>query len=362
MKRVYNFNPGPAVIPGPVLERVRGELDDLGGSGLSILEHSHRGELYSSIHQGAIDRLRRLMNIPARYSILLMQGGASLQFALIPLNLLKEGRTGLYVVTGAWSQKALEEGGRIGAVRAVASSADRAHSVIPDLSSYEPDPESAYLHLTSNNTIYGTQWRHFPQPSSVPLIADMSSDILSREIDIESFALIYAGAQKNMGAAGLTVVLIRDDLLEACRRDLPRILSYRTFASSNSLYNTPPTFTIYLFDLMLEWIDSRGGLRTLEKESRSKAECLYSVIDGSDGFYSGLAEPQHRSRMNVTFRLPSADLERRFLEQAEKQGFIGLKGHRSIGGVRASLYNGLPLEAVEKLAVFMKVFRSGSVP
>ena len=357
MNRVHNFNAGPAALPLSVLQQVQSEMLDFDHSGMSIMEHSHRGKAYDKVHNEAIARLRQVMGIPAHFQVLFCQGGASLQFAMVPMNLLAADDAADYILTGVWSEKAFEEAERMHKkVRLAATSRDRAYSYIP--ATWDLDSRATYLHITSNNTIYGTQWREFPTVEKIPLIADMSSDILSRRTDVAKFGLIYAGAQKNLGPAGVTVVIIRDDVLQHCHKDIPTMLSYQTYAGSNSLYNTPPTFAIYILNLVLAWIQDQGGLEVIEKRNQEKAGLLYKTIDESGGFFQGLAEPNSRSHMNVNFRLGSEALEKTFLEKAQAAGFIGLKGHRVLGGLRASLYNAVSLQSVAALAGFMQDFRS----
>jgi phosphoserine aminotransferase len=325
--RIYNFNPGPAALPLSVLEEIQESLLDYKGSGMSVLEMSHRSKEFDAILNDAITRTRRLLQLDERFHVIFVQGGASLQFSMIPMNLLADGRSADY---------------------------DRQFTYIPGDIAFNPD--AVYVHLTSNNTIRGTQWAAFPE-TQVPIVADMSSDIMSRPIDAGRFGLIYAGAQKNIGPAGVCMVIIRDDMLTRVPANLPTMLKYTTYTSKNSLYNTPPSFAIYTVQLVLIWIEETvGGLGRMEALNRKKAAVVYSGIDGSGGFYRGTAEPGSRSLMNLTFRLPSEALEKRFLEEALKAGLGGLKGHRSVGGCRASLYNAVPLEGVGALADFMQTF------
>ena len=358
--RVHNFGAGPAALPLPVLERAREELLDFAGTGTSVLETSHRGPAYDEVHRGAIDGLRRVLGIPAGWSVLLLQGGASLQFAMAPMNLLREGGSADYVLTGAWSKKALAEAGRVAAgrgaaVRVAGSTEGEGFTRIPRPGELDLDPAADYLHLTTNNTIFGTQWHELPEAGGVPLVADMSSDVLSRPLDVGRFGLLYAGAQKNLGPAGVTLVVVRDDLLDRAPAGLATMLDYRTHAAKGSLYNTPPTFAVYLLGLVVAWVEEQGGAEAMGERNRRKAETLYASIDAS-GFYRGTAEPASRSWMNVTFRLPDEELERRLLEAAAGQGLVGLKGHRSVGGVRASLYNAVPPEAVDALVDLLREF------
>ncbi|NLJ79523.1 MAG: 3-phosphoserine/phosphohydroxythreonine transaminase [Firmicutes bacterium] len=356
MKRAFNFNAGPAALPLPVLEEAQAEFLDFKGTGMSVLEISHRSKEYDQLHNEVQESLRRLMEIPPDYRILFLQGGASLQFAMVPQNLLSAEQTANYILTGVWSEKALAEAERFGKVKVGASSKEAGYSYIPSLEELKLEGDEAYLHLTTNNTIYGTQWRQFPQTEEVPLIADMSSDILSRPIDINQFSLIYAGAQKNLGPAGVTVVIAKERLLQA-KENLPTMLQYSTHAQSNSLFNTPPTFAIYMLGKVLEWVEKSGGVKAIQSENQAKAEMLYATIDQSNGFYQGHARKESRSVMNISFNLPSQELEGEFLQEAAAAGFVGLKGHRLVGGCRASIYNAVPLAACEALRDFMLAFK-----
>jgi len=356
MKRARNFNAGPAALPEEVLVRAEKEFRNINDSGMSVMELSHRSSIFENIHNHAIQGLKDLMEIPENYEVLLLQGGASLQFSMIPMNLLPADKHADYILTGSWSEKALKEAEKVGETKIVASSKDGSYKFIPknDLSI---DESAAYLHITSNNTIYGTQWSDFPSTQSLPLVADMSSDILSRKIDVSKFGLIYAGAQKNLGPSGVTVVIIRKDLIQPNRNDLPSMLDYSIHAKSNSLYNTPPTMAIYLLSLVMDWVKQQGGVKAIEEINRKKANLIYAAIDESDDFYIGHAETESRSKMNITFNLPTEAAEKLFLQQASDAGFVGLAGHRSIGGCRASIYNAVPLAHCEELATFMKDFQ-----
>jgi phosphoserine aminotransferase len=353
--RIYNFNAGPAALPFEVLEEIKDSFLNYAGSGMSITEISHRSKWFDDVINDAVTRTERLLNLDDRYRVLFVQGGASLQFSMIPMNLLHEGDTADYVNTGSWSTKAIKEAQIQGkTINVVASSEDDDFSYIPKNIIFNRD--AVYAHITSNNTIRGTQWPSFPDTGGVPLIADMSSDILSRPFDIDTFGLIYAGAQKNMGPAGVCMVIIREDLLEKVPDTLPSMLKYTTYSSKNSMYNTPPCFAIYTVQLVLKWLEENiGGLEKMEEINRQKARLLYNVIDSSD-FFTGTAETESRSMMNITFRLPEEDLDKLFVEQANENGFDGLKGHRSVGGCRASIYNATPVEAIEALVDFMKNF------
>ena len=353
-ERIYNFNAGPAALPQSVLEQVRDDLLNYKGEGLSVMEMSHRSKTFDGIIKDAEQLMKEVMHIPDGYKVLFMQGGATLQFAAVPLNLLADGRNADYINTGAWSKKAIAEAKKLDKqVNVIATSEDENFSYIPD--SFSITPDAAYLHITSNNTIFGTQFHTFPESGSVPLIADMSSDINCRRIDVSKFALIYAGAQKNMGPSGVTIVIIREDLLERSPDNIPTMTSYKIIGGKDSLYNTPPTFGIYIIKLVLEWIQNMGGLEKLEAVNQQKAKLLYDAIDKSD-FYKGTVRPDSRSIMNVPFRLPSEDLEKQFVAEALDNGMLGLKGHRSVGGIRASIYNAVPLKAVETLVQFMEDF------
>ena len=353
--RICNFNPGPAALPLPVLEEARESFLNFQGTGMSIAETSHRAKEFEAVLNDAVARTRRLLGLDAAYHVLFLQGGASLQFAMVPMNLLSDGQAADYVNTGTWSGKAIQEARGLGkTVQVVASSADRDFAYIPTGIRFSPD--AVYAHLTSNNTIKGTQWAAFPDTAGVPLVADMSSDFLSRRFDPRPFGLIYAGAQKNIGPAGVTLVIIRQDLLSRVPETLPSMLQYTTFAAKNSLYNTPPCLAIYLVQLVLKWLEETiGGIDPMERLNRRKAAVLYRIID-EGGFYRGTAEKESRSLMNVTFRLPSEELEKTFVVEATQNDLDGLKGHRSVGGCRASLYNAVSLTAVEALADFMKAF------
>ncbi|SEN12129.1 phosphoserine aminotransferase apoenzyme [Mesobacillus persicus] len=358
MKRALNFNAGPTALPEAVLKIAEKEWLNYKGTGMNVMEMSHRSKPYEEINTQAQALLRKLLNISDDYEILFLQGGASLQFTMLPMNLLEEGKKGYYALTGSWSEKALKEAKKIGDAEVVASGKDNNYTTIPKLTDLDSLENGSYLHITSNNTIYGTQWNDIPSNLNLPLVADMSSDILCRPIDVNSYGLIYAGAQKNLGPSGVTVVILKKDLLERSKDSLPSMLDYRTHAKNDSLYNTPPTLAVYLLKLVLEWADSIGGAEALETMNKQKAALLYNEIDESNGFYSGHAEVSSRSLMNVTFTLNSKELTDAFLSEAKELGFTGLNGHRSVGGCRASIYNAVPLEHVEKLAQFMKDFRT----
>ncbi len=359
MARVHNFNAGPAGLPLPALERAQRELLDFEGTGMSIMEHSHRGKAYEGVHNEAIQLVRDLLSVPAGYEVLFLQGGASQQFATIPMNLLHPGKSADYVLTGGWSEKAYEEAGRVGKVRVAATTAvEKKYTRIPRQDELSLDAEAAYVHITTNNTLFGTQWHHVPEVGNVPLVADMSSDFMWKPFDVSRYAMIYAGAQKNIGPSGVVVVLMKKELVEAGRKDIPTIFRYATHAANNSLYNTAPTFSIYLIRNVLAYTKEIGGLPEIERRNRAKADALYAAIDENADFFRAPVEKQSRSTMNVVFRLPSEELEKRFVAEASKQGMVGLAGHRSTGGIRASLYNAVPLASVEALIAFMKDFAS----
>jgi phosphoserine aminotransferase len=357
MKRAFNFNAGPASLPEAVLAKAEKEMMNYQGSGMAVMELSHRSKEFEEINDRTKKLLSKLLSIPDDYEILFLQGGASLQFSMVPMNLLENGTTASYVLTGTWSEKALKEAQKSGNALEAASTKHNNYKSIPSLTEINVKEDAAYLHITTNNTIFGTQWHSLPEGMPVPLVADMSSDILSRPLNISSYGLIYAGAQKNLGPSGVTVVIIQKELLKRSRKDLPSMLNYQVHASSQSLYNTPPTLSVYFLLLVLEWAEELGGVTELERMNKEKAALLYDTIDQSGGFYTGHAEKDSRSLMNVTFTLGSDELTASFLHEAEELGFIGLAGHRSVGGCRASIYNAVPLEHVEKLVSFMSDFR-----
>jgi phosphoserine aminotransferase len=356
MSNVLNFNAGPAALPHPVLEKVQAELLDYQGRGMSIMEMSHRSKEYEAINSRAEANFKRLIGVEDGYRVLFVQGGASTQFSAVPMNFLTKDGTADYLVTGSWGEKAIEEVAPFGKGHLAASTKDGGYKRVPTQAEISPSPSPSYVHLTSNETIQGVQYQAFPDLGDAPLVADMSSDILSKPIDAGRFALIYAGAQKNLGPSGVTVVLIRESFLERANKGVPTMLRYSTHAKNNSLYNTPPMFGVYVLDLVLQWIDGLGGVDGIAAQNEAKAASLYGAIDESGGYYKGHAEPGSRSRMNVTFRLPSEDLEKTFVAQAKDAGMVGLAGHRSVGGIRASIYNAIDLEACKSLASFMGDF------
>ena len=354
-ERIYNFSAGPAVLPLPVLEEAQRDMIALPGVGMSVMEISHRSKTFDEIIGGAESGLRELMGIPDNYKVLFLQGGASLQFSMIPINLLPEGQTADYIITGSWGKKALKEAKRVGTTNVAADTADSRYSRTPEQHELKISPDAAYVHLTSNETIEGVEWKTLPDVGQVPLISDASSNILSRVEPVERYAMIYAGAQKNMGPSGLTLVIIREDLLERAPAGLHTMLDYRTHVENNSLYNTPNTWGIYILNLVCKWLKGKGGLGGMQRDNEAKAKLLYDAIDATD-FYRGHAAREARSLMNVTFRLPSEDLEKQFVKEATSAKLDGLKGHRSVGGLRASIYNAFPREGVEALVEFMKEF------
>jgi phosphoserine aminotransferase len=355
--RVFNFAAGPAVLPLPVLEQAQRELVALPGVGMSVMEISHRSKVFESILAEAEADARELADIPDEYAILFLQGGASLQFSMVPMNLLQPGTTADYIVTGIWAQKAVDEAGKVGSVNVAASTKSGNYSTIPAQDDLRLTDGAAYVHMTSNNTIHGTQWKTLPDVGGRPLVADTSSDMFSRPIDVTRHALIYAGAQKNLGPSGLTLVVIRRDLLPRSSASLPSMLNYAVHAENKSLYNTPPAFGVYMFGLVMKWLLAQGGLAAIAGVNEQKAARLYAAIDGSGGFYRGHARSDCRSLMNVTFRLPNEELEKTFVKDATAAGLDGLKGHRSVGGLRASIYNAFPEAGVDALVQFMREFR-----
>lgn len=356
-QRIHNFSAGPAVMPVPVLEQMQAELMNWHNSGMSVMEMSHRSKHFEAIINNAEADLRELLGLPADFSVLFLQGGATTQFAMVPMNLMGGGSAD-YTYTGTWAKGAYKEAQKFGQPRAIGSTEAGNFNRMPTQAELDFDPKAAYVHFTSNETIHGIEWPMEPEPpQGVPLVCDASSDIVSRPLDMRKYGLIYAGAQKNLGPSGVTLVIIRNDLLERSPANLPLMLSYNTMAANKSLYNTPPTFAIYALGLVLRWLKDLGGLTAMAQRNEAKANLLYSTIDSSGGFYSGHAELASRSKMNVTFRLPTEDLENQFAKEAAKAGLDGLKGHRSLGGMRASLYNALPHPAVEALTQFMREFQ-----
>jgi phosphoserine aminotransferase len=353
--RIHNFSAGPAVLPVEVLEQVQRDLLTLPGVGMSVLEISHRSAAFDEIIEGCEADLRTLGKIPENYRVLFLQGGASLQFSMVPMNLLPEGGSADYIVTGVWSEKAVKEAKRVGAVKIAGTTASEKFARVPKQNELTLDPQAAYVHFTTNNTIYGTEFYYTPDTGDVPLVADASSDIFSRPIEVSKYGLIYAGAQKNLAPAGLTLVIVREDLLARTPSSLSTMLQYGVHAENKSMYNTPPVFAIYVMRLVLSWLLKAGGLEAVERVNRRKSDKLYAEIDRT-GFYRGHATPDSRSRMNITFRLPSEELEKTFAKDSTAAGLDGLKGHRSVGGLRASIYNAFPEAGVEALVQFMQEF------
>ncbi len=371
MNRVKNFNAGPAALPLPALERARDELLDFAKSGMSVMEHSHRGKEYEAVHDEALALLRELLGIPGTHEVLFVQGGASQLFAQVPMNLVQKGQTAEYVVTGAWGEKAFSDGkaaaamlggaARVACPTGTGEGKEKRYVRVPLPSEVKVDPAAAFLHVTSNETIHGVEYevdpsRPFPDAGKVPLVADMSSDFLWRKFDVGRFGLVYAGAQKNIGPSGVVVVVVSKELVAAGRKDIPKIFQLRTPAENKSLYNTPPTFGIYMIRNVLAWLKETGGLAAMEARNRKKAARIYGVVDKNASFYRCPVEKESRSVMNVVFRLPSEAHEERFVGEAKKQGMVGLKGHRSVGGIRVSTYNAVQPEWIEELVAFMEDF------
>jgi phosphoserine aminotransferase len=354
-ERIYNFSAGPAVLPVPVLEEAQRDMLSLPGVGISVMELSHRSKTFDEIFTRADLDLRELLAIPENYHLLFLQGGASLQFSMVPMNFLPNEGSADYIITGSWGKKALKEAKRAGKTNVAATMADGGFTRVPGNDELKLDPKASYVHITTNETIEGVEWKQEPEVGEVPLFADASSDILSRPIPVDRYALIYAGAQKNMGPSGVTLVIVRDDLLRRIPEGLHTMLDYRTHVENKSLYNTPNTWGIYIIGLICQWLKDKGGLAGMQNLNETKAQLIYEAIDSTD-FYRGHADPDSRSNMNVTFRLPSEELEKKFTSEATAQGMDGLKGHRSVGGVRASIYNAFPLAGVKALVSFMKDF------
>ena len=352
MERVFNFAAGPSMLPLEALKKAQEELVNYKGTGMSVMEMSHRSSHFEAIISGAEALLRELMGIPDNYSVMFLQGGASTQFAMVPMNLFKNKKAD-YIITGTWADKAAVEASKYGEARRIASSKDKNYSYIPKVSKFNQD--SDYVHITMNNTIYGTRYTWVPETGSIPLVADMSSNILSEKVDVSKYGLIYAGAQKNLAPAGVTLVIMRNDLIGESLDITPTMLQYKIHADNKSLYNTPPCFTIYILKLVLEWLKKEGGVPAMEAKNIEKASILYNFLDNSS-LFKGTVVKEDRSLMNVPFILPNDDLDKKFIEEAKKGGFIELKGHRSVGGMRASIYNAMPAEGVKKLVELMKKF------
>lgn len=353
--RIYNFSAGPSMLPLPVLEKAAAEMTNCQGSGMSVMEMSHRSKVYDGIIQDTQARLRRVMGIPDNYKVLFLQGGATMQFSAIPLNLMKGGRAD-YAVTGHFAKAAAKEAGKYGQVNIAASTEDTSFDHIPAQEALQLDPAADYFYICANNTIYGTEWKYDPKtPDGVPVVADMSSNILSKPVDVSKYGVIMAGAQKNMGPAGLTVVIVREDLLGSYRANMPQLLDWKLMADKDSMPNTPPTYAIYILGLVLEWVESLGGLTAMQARNEMKAKILYDYLDSTD-FYKSVARPDSRSMMNVTFRTNDETLDAKFVKASIENDMSNLKGHRSVGGMRASIYNAMPVEGVEKLVRFMEQF------
>lgn len=357
MARVYNFSAGPSMLPEQVLKTAADEMLEYGTSGQSVMEMSHRSKEYDAIIKQAEADLREIMNIPDNYEVLFLQGGASTQFAMIPMNLMTKNGKADFVITGQWANKAYKEAARYGNARAVASSADKTYSYIPKVEKADFDPEADYVHICMNNTIYGTKWHNIPDTGDVPLVADISSCILSEPIDVSKFGILYAGAQKNVAPAGLTIVIIRKDLIGNAMDITPTMLKYDTHSENESMFNTPPCYTIYIAGLVFKWIKELGGLEKIAEINRKKAAILYDFLDNSK-LFKGTVVPEDRSLMNVPFITGNEELDAKFVKESKAAGFVNLKGHRSVGGMRASIYNAMPVEGVEKLVEFMKKFES----
>lgn len=357
MARVYNFSAGPSCLPEAVLERAAAEMLDCNGSGQSVMEMSHRSKEYQAIIDECEALLRELMQIPDNYKVLFLQGGASTQFAMIPLNLMNGSGKADYVITGQWANKAYQEASRYGEARIVASSKDKTFTYIPKLTKADFDPEADYVHICFNNTIYGTRYTQIPDTGDVPLVADISSFIMSEPLDVTKFGMLYAGAQKNLAPAGVTIVIIREDLIGNARDITPTMLNYKTHADNGSMYNTPPCYTIYIAKLVLEWVKAQGGIAAMQEKNIKKAKLLYDFLDNSK-LFKGTVVPEDRSLMNVPFVTGNEELDAKFVSEAKKAGFVNIKGHRTVGGMRASIYNAMPYEGVEALVEFMKKFES----
>ncbi len=355
-RRVFNFNPGPATLPHSVIQKASQAVLEYDNQGMSLIEMSHRSKQYEKINAEAEEDMKKIMGLSDDYKVMFMGGGASLQFSMVPMNFLAAGKTADYINTGEWATRAIKEAKKVGNVNVAASSEDKNFSYIPKDLSLTKD--AAYVHITTNNTIYGTQWQSIPETGNIPLIADMSSDILCKTMDYSKFSLIYAGAQKNLGPSGATVLVLKKGMLERIPENLPTILNYKTHEKNSSLYNTPPVFPVYVVGLVLKWILEQGGLAEIEKVNRKKADLIYNALDSMSDFYKPNVAKDSRSWMNVTFRLATEELEAKFVSEAKELDLVGLKGHRAAGGIRASIYNALPLEGVEKLTEFMKAFKS----
>jgi len=359
MARVYNFSAGPAVLPESVLKKAAGEMLEYRDSGMSVMEMSHRSAMFMDIMNETEELLIRLMNIPSDYQVLFLQGGASLQFSMIPMNIMTANKTFDIIHSGAWTEKAIAEGKKLGKVNILASSEDRTFAYIPDLENLDFNKDADYLHICYNNTIYGTKYNKLPEPGKTPIVADMSSCILSEEYDVSKYGVIFAGAQKNIGPAGVTIVIIKKDLMKRADKNLPSMLNFNVHAENRSLFNTPPTYAIYMSKLVFEWLTAQGGVKEIEKINRRKASLLYDFIDNSK-LYKGNVDNEFRSLMNVTFSTGSKELDAIFVKEAEKNSLTNLSGHKTAGGMRASIYNAMPVEGVKALLEFMKKFETAN--
>ena len=356
--RIYNFSAGPSMMPLPVLEKAAAEMTNYGGSGMSVMEMSHRSKYYDDIINGAQDVLRRVYNIPDNYRILFMQGGATMQFSAVPLNLMVTGKAD-YAITGNFARNAYKEAKKFGDIHIAATSEADNFTWVPTPDQLDIRPDADYFYICANNTIFGTEWHYDPNAGDVPVVADMSSNILSKPVDISKYGIIYAGAQKNMGPAGMAVVIIREDLMGHYRENMPVLLDYQLLADKNSMYNTPPTYSIYMMKLVTEWVEQMGGLEAMAKNADLRSSMLYDYLDSTD-FYKGAAQKASRSRMNVTFRTGNDELDKKFIQESIDAGMTNLKGHRLVGGMRASIYNAMPIEGVEYLIDFMKKFENNN--
>lgn len=359
-KRIYNFSAGPAILPEEVLKEAQEDMLSYKGTGMNVMEMSHRSKTYDQIFTGAMDDLRKLLDINDNYTILFLQGGATLQFSMVPMNLMPPKNKADYIVTGSWSKKAVKEAKRVGTVNIAGSTEEESFTRLPKQDELKLDADAAYAHFTSNNTIFGTQYRTEPEVGDVPLICDASSDMLHKKIDVNKYGLIYAGAQKNMGPAGVALVILRKDLLERSSDTLHTYLNYKIHDDKDSLYNTPASYSVYIMGLVYKWLLNLGGLDKMHEMNKEKAGLLYDYIDNSDGYYKGTVAKEDRSLMNATYRMPSEELEKKFIAEASDKGFVGLKGHRSVGGLRASIYNAFPKKGVEDLVEFMKDFKKNN--
>jgi len=358
--RIYNFSAGPCTLPNEVMLEAQEDFYSYKGQGLSVMEMSHRSKTYDEIIVAAEKDLRALLNVSDEYNVLFLQGGATLQFSMVPLNIMPPNNKADYINTGAWSKKAIKEAKRVGTVNIAATSEESNFNFIPKQDSFNLGPEASYVHYTSNNTIFGTEFHTDPEVGSIPLVCDASSDILSKPIDVNKYGLLYAGAQKNMGPAGAALVVVKKSLLDRAPDELHTYLNYNTHAEKSSMYNTPPTYTIYIMGLVYKWLLKNGGLDAMQKINEAKAKLIYDAIDNSEGYYKGSAAVEDRSLMNVTFNLQSEDLEKKIIAEATEKGFSGLKGHRSVGGLRASIYNAFPTNGVEDLVQFMNDFKANN--